>query len=466
MGALSNREILKSASSGPYAGNEREDIFALKIRDGKKFVLGKTKNGEEVEGVAYDKKTKLFTYKTKKGLETVPLTKIFKDKDFGGGSGSGGGAEDTKYTESLQCYYCSYVFNVAKNKVKSISDKELESATDWVDATVSLADGLKNGPKIWIETDVYLKTANKLWEQYGRKMTKNGKVYFHRGSKFMNNVYAAKKTVQKLDRKQEKPQAPGSFSEDKWNPGDIWASTFDKNEKPLENFTSSWGELNAEVYRLAQSGELLGISLKKVGAKATQATYTEYNAPKLTERKQKYTLTYFTYGRTGDFFSSQDIYLTTSEGQVQFRTFGGETSWQGEIKGGEAAGGKIGGGNVEFYCQEVFGKGIYGPYDNEKSYLSLIKSMERQGTFEKDLYKQYKKHNAKSMPSVDLLSEGDFVARVKAATYNWKNSKKLCMNFLDVLEDGSVKEKNEFTTKMFRYAQSNADQSSYFVKIS
>ena len=466
MGTLSKTEILKTASSGPYAGNEREDIFDLKIRDGKTFTLGATKSGEIVEGVFYDRKSKLFTYKTKDGVAQVTLTKIFKDKDFGGGAGSGGGAEDTKYTESLQCYYCSYVFNIAKKQVKAVSDNDLENATEWVDASVKLADCLKSGPKVWIETDVYLKTANKLFEKYGRKMLKNGNVYFHRGSKFMSNVYSAKKVVQKLDKKTASPQAPGSFSEDKWNPGDIWASTFNKNDKPLEDYTSSWGELNARVYELASSGQLLGISLKKVGAKATQATFTEYNSPKLSAQNSRYTFTYFTYGRTGDFFNSQDIYITTSAGQVQFRTFGGQTAWQGEIKGGEAAGGKIGGGNVEFFCQQVFGSGIYGRFNNEKEYLASIKRDERDETFEKNLYEQYKKHNDRSVPSTSLLSEGDFINRVKAATYNWKNSKALCMNFLDVLENGTPQEKNKLITKMYRYAQSNTDQSSYFVKLS
>ena len=52
------------------------------------------------------------------------------------------------------------------------------------------------------------------------------KVYFHRGSKFMNNLYKAKKAAHDLDKKSEDKLAPGSFNNDKWNPGDIWLSTF------------------------------------------------------------------------------------------------------------------------------------------------------------------------------------------------------------------------------------------------
>ena len=49
---------------------------------------------------------------------TIPVTKLFKDPDFGGGAGSGGGADDTKYTESGQCYFTSLVFNVIKKELK------------------------------------------------------------------------------------------------------------------------------------------------------------------------------------------------------------------------------------------------------------------------------------------------------------------------------------------------------------
>ena len=67
----------------------------------------------------------------------------------------------------------------------AVTDKKLKECLD------------KGFPADWVETDVYIKTANKLWEKFGRKMTKNGNVFFHRGSSFMQNVYAAKKKCQK-----------------------------------------------------------------------------------------------------------------------------------------------------------------------------------------------------------------------------------------------------------------------------
>jgi len=149
-------------------------------------------------------------------------------------------------------------------------------------------------------------------------------------------------------------------------------------------------------------------------------------------------------------------------GEVQFRTFGGETSWQGEIKGGDAAGGKIGGGNVDFYCRQVFGSGIYGGYDSERSLLTSVKNDQK---IMSKMYTLYKKYNSKSNPSVKLLSEKDFISQWQTKDYKFINSKVICMYFLDVLMSGSTAKKDEFITKMFKYAQSDVDQSSYFVKL-
>ena len=244
------------------------------------------------------------------------------------------------------------------------------------------------------------------------------------------------------------------------------ASTFRSTDKPLDDYTSNWGELNSRVYQLANSGQLLGISLKKIAPTQQKAKLQEFNSPSLQEKRESYKYNGFSYGKTGDFFSSQDIYLSTSEGLVQFRTFGGADSWQGEIKGGAAAGGKIGGGNVNFFCSQVFKKGsIYGNFEKEKDFLSNIKRDEKSGKFQSRLYTLYKKYNSKSSPSQKLLTESEFVDKLMTMDYNFKNSKAICMEFLDVLYSGDRTKQDEFTTKMFRYAQSDVDQSCYFIKL-
>ena len=374
MPTLSADDMRKKSSAGDYAGNTRLDIFDLKIKDKKPFVIGSSASGTKVIGISYDRKTEILTYKnnSKKTVE-ARRAQVFKDKDFGGGGGSGGGSADTDRTESLQCFYNAYVFNIKKSTCASVSPAQLKSASEFAHTSHGLQDCLNKGPADWIETDVYIKTANKLWEKYGRRMTKNGKVHFHRGSPFMKGLYDAKAECHKIDKASDNPQAPGSFSHDKWNPGDIWATTFGSLETPLSESTSSWGDLQAEVMRLAKAGKLLGISLKKLG-KGSPATAKEFNTPKQIANRDTFTYGSFKFGKTGDFFSSQDIYIDTNGGEIQFRTFGGDTSWQGEIKGGSAAGGKIGGGNVDFYCKQIFNNDIYNGKGSEKAFLSSIKT--------------------------------------------------------------------------------------------
>ena len=57
---------------------------------------------------------------------------------------------------------------------------------------------------------------------------------FHRGSTFMQKIYAAKAEIAKIDARSELRQAPGSFSNDKWNPGDIWMSTYKNNRISID----------------------------------------------------------------------------------------------------------------------------------------------------------------------------------------------------------------------------------------
>ena len=148
MAYLTAVDFRKSSSSGPYAGESRDAIFETKIKERRPFILGSDKNGKVVTGVKYNKNKKTLSYyvgNKKSVVTTVPSTKIFKDKDFGGGSGSGGGADDTKWTESLQCYYCSYVFNIAKKKIASASDADLKKGEKYVLAP-SLKECLQKGP--------------------------------------------------------------------------------------------------------------------------------------------------------------------------------------------------------------------------------------------------------------------------------------------------------------------------------
>lgn len=475
MAKLSSDDMRKTASGGDYAGTNRPDIFDKKIKDKKTFRLGASKNGKEIVGVEYNKKSEELSYydklDSKKNIKIAKRSQIFKDTDFGGGSGSGGGADDTKYTESLQCYYCSYVYNTIGKKINETNKpthSQLKAAGAYAHTDVSLQECLNSGPANWIETDVYIKTANKLFDDI-KFDTKP--VHFHRGSTFMKGVYAAYKECKRKDQGSGNPQAPGSFSDDKWNPGDIWASTFSIRAKPLENFTDSWGNLNSKVLELGGNGtkrnvKLLGISLKKV-TKPT-ASLEEFSTEAQKSQRETYVWQSWSWGKTGKFFDSQDIYVKISNKEVQFRTFGGDTSWQGEVKGTSAAGGKIGGGNVNFYSKKIFNRDIYNGKEGRTAESQFLTEATRdQNELDQKLYDGYKRHNKNSVPKVLEIPRKEFMDTVKNQDSNFKNSKIICINFLDAVYDttSSSSKRNQFATDLFRYASSDTDQSSYFVKL-
>ncbi len=466
MAYLQTKDFNKNASAGSYAGKDRHTIVLLKIKDKKPFVISATATGPKVYGVSYDKNKKILVYRdtlASKKYKEISILKIFKDKDFGGGSGgSGGGAELTKITESGQCYYCSYAFNVKGGEIKIPPTlKELGKAARFVQADMNLYDVEKSCPEEWY--DVFIKTANVIVKTYKNKTS--GNVYFHRGSNFMKKIYESKAQVMKDDKQSGTPQAPGSFSDDKWNPGDIWMSTYNTADTPLLNKYKTWSELNQQVLeragKLGGKTKLLGISLKKVGA---TASIKEFNLPK---RVNNIMISYegFRFGKVGNFFSSQDIYMYMSGQEVQFRTFSGDSAWQGEIKGASAAGGKIGGGNVNFYCMKHIGENIGGGNSQNWNEKSILNRVDDEKVY--NLYaKFYNLQNTFQKADYPIVPKADFMRLFAEQTSNFRASKYMCMLFLDTFYEGTRTQRNKVVTEMIRYAASNTDQSSYFIKVS
>jgi hypothetical protein len=405
------------------------------------------------------------------------ISDIKKSSQFGGGGGARGGSDLTALTESGQCYVASLVFNIKKKIIKweDLTYEDLLEASKYVDTgNTSLDDVLNTSPPEWVQS--YVKVANYLFSNY--KMKSGKKVYFHRDSDFHKKIFSYKKKCLKEDKESDTPQAPGSFDDNKWNPGDIWMTTFGKGAQSLPELPSdSWSSLNAELYSLSGKGsstsrELLGVSLKKI-ERTVKAS--EYNTPGA--KKPTYAFNGFIVSpekiRQGQlpFFSSIDCYLYIGDGKVQFRATSGSASkpsWQGEISGSTAAGGKVGGGNVNIYLKNNYGEGIF--TNSESELVSKVGT----AVFYTDFYNMYKKlfknQNFKRYNKSDMgemLSEKDFkkfaLARAKE-TESFIISKYMCMKMIDVLMSDASK-LNAFATDIFLYGASNTNQSSYFIKI-
>ena len=495
---IANLIFKKIKDKSPFEINEKEVL--LKFNPDIKGLdkLFKKNEVEEIIKANESKLTKMFfvgdggPYK---------LTDLDKTGEFGGGKsgGSGGGADDTAVTESMQCYYNALAYSLGKElnsknatekalTSKKISDKvHVYNKSTKLNAAELIAIHNKPGKEkkllTWIEFDdkgqnVYTKTANAL-----RKHQKwTGVPHFHRGSPFMKAIYESKELALKFDKKQEVRKAPASgYSDDKWNPGDIWMSTYDPNpstSKPLdygkggESCNLTFELLKKDVQKEADKKRLLGVSLKKV---EKTATVTEYNLPKR-EQNIGVTLSGFRFGQTGNFFESTDVYLIFNKKEMQFRSFNTTKSWQGEVKGTFAAGGKIGGGGVNFYCSDILNNPIA---TNSKDSMKWKETTWNDGLFDKfhDLYIKYSKHkkNVKKVSGKnvkDLLNLKEFKQEANRYTFRNKNasaafkfSKYMGLQLIDALYGKNHTNLNEWAAETLRYAMSNIDISSYFIKI-
>ena len=99
---------------------------------------------------------------------------------------------------------------------------------------------------------------------------------------------------------------------------------------------------------------------------------------------------------------------------------------------------------------------------NEKSILNKV-DVER--TF--DLYEKfYNEQNTFQKADYPIVPKADFMRLFKEQSNNFRASKYMCMLFLETFYKGTRTQRNKVVTEMIRYAASNTDQSSYFIKVS
>jgi hypothetical protein len=469
----------------------------------------------------------------KSPLKTFALSGLEKTTELGSSKGSGGGAEATAITESMQCFFTSYLFNGREDKFDLSKDYEKALKTFYDSVTninyvhaynkssrYKFKDLWNKAPKDeeWLQT--YMATANMI---KNKSTNFSGNVYFHRGSPFMDSIYEKKKTCEKHNKDLIKSgEAPSdieesltSFSNDKWNPGDIWMSTNEPTKEPfswtppemkknMKVHVCDWVNLQKSVYESAMKGETLGISLKKTGK---NANFSEFNTP---QEKQEIKYRGFKFGN-GDFFNSADVYIEFSGGNMQYRPTDGNKSWQGEIKGTKASGGKAGGGATNYYTELYFGKSI-----DANAKLASGTWKEKKGEIKdadkKKMHELYLIHNKNQIVkkrtavkikleaspnpleklskdfirasdkkfhyyacNTDNVSLSDFkilgdtyATRGKNASKNFYFGKYMALVFIDAVEASSTSpgNRNGFATDVIRYAQSNIDNvSTYFWKI-
>lgn len=352
-----------------------------------------------------------------KGLIYFPSGQQIAIKPKSGG-GSGSGTKMTSYVETMQCYWLA----MKQENANSVTDPSVARYVDVKEPNQVLS---KEIPKNWFDT--FEKTANILSNKF------NNKTYtFHRDSSWVNQL---KDTFKKVNK-------PRRFSNiNKWNPADIWMVSQQGQTIPFHT-TKNLVELNEMMSEVYTSGDVVGVSLKKVGF---TAKLSEINVD---DKRSQYVLENWTSGKSGP-LKTKDCYLfyrsLSDTGIIQFRTFG--QSWQGEIKGKTANHGKIGGGNV-LRILEVFG------------FRDILKQKNLDTRKHRELFWEWYKNveiNAMRKYFDETLARED---------KNFWISNAMNYQLLSAIVEMTPSQRNEFASTCINYAASQDELSSPFVKIS
>ena len=385
----------------------------------------------------YGNKIPLF----KSGSTDIKLNQIFKSPEFGGGSGSGGGAEETARNESAQCLYAALAWYVYGKKIpenKKVTKSDFTKAYAKCSTTETL-ESMLDLPEDWHQSSIW--GANELYGRY------NGNTYtFHRGSSYVDKIESAFKRINKVEK------AFGNLN--KWSPADIYMIT-EKGKTAIDNDISkatTLGDLNNRMIKYYKTGDVVGVSLKKIGTSTVKFSENNIEPNKIDVTYQS---TQVVAESKKSLFESMDIYLVHNKGKIQFRSFGGTvlSGWQGEGKGTTANQGKISLGPLNFILKQNGVKPL--PED------SATKASTPSNTYFTEFYNAAKFLNAKGLAKTQKAFEADW----KVADKPWRYSKYLGILLAERFARLSVPKRHKLMTDIYLYSASKSNFAGPYAKI-
>jgi hypothetical protein len=333
-------------------GEPRLDILRRLIKTGEKVptvdgteivILNNPDNIQAVLKLEKDKKPQ--TLSTDKG--DINTSKIGKSAVFGGASsGSGGGTKQTASAESLQCLYCEFMVNNPTAKFEQIQPSDLKKLLSNKIAGTTMNDMIELDPT-WHWSAYW--TAKALI----KKNLIDKSMKFHRGDNVMKKIYKKKDEA----IRNSKNVAFTKLSDDKWNPGDIWAV---KDERAIDNLpTGSIQELNVELVKLFKQKKLIGISLKKVVSEKQIKAKILNEEPNADVHKFVGGRLMATFAKkASEFWRSKSAVIEFDEGKADIRTSAEFASINFEITLKTARGGRAGYEQINSSLRKRLGKNV------------------------------------------------------------------------------------------------------------
>lgn len=370
--------------------------------------------------------------------KTISSSKIGKTAIFGGGGGAGGGTDNTAVTESAQCVWLAAMLEHGVNQpIEYFMPSVLKQSAKKVSIGDTTIQQTLDIDSSW-QVSSYLSAQTIIKKGY---VNKNH--IFHRDSKEMKAIYAAKKEA-------FKNSGLDVLTDDKWNPGDIWAIEKGVNLKK-ELDTSSIGALNESILRLFKSRKVVGISLKLVKKDAKAKEYNIEGSP----QEQKFVSAAVRTQR-GNFFSNKGGTIQFSGGSMEIRPNNYLGANKIEISGKTARGGGAGWGVIIAAAKRHMGVNI-----PKHAGLKRIAQKLASGKNKRSQMYFYKMAKVAD-PS---LTFDYFMEELPNKDAGWFSAKLAAVMIVQYLVQNKGKKADGFVNAIVNYAASSSDDSSAFVKI-
>jgi hypothetical protein len=413
------------------------------LTDGSDVVFKNNKsNLDAISEWEKDKKSSGFSLLTKDG-KVVKSGKIGKAAVFGGaGSGAGGGTKQTALAESLQCIYLACML---KNGIKDIAffvPDELKATLNKVDMGSTSFNEAMELDASW-HTSAYYSAIKIIKGGFA-----NNKHVIHRESKLFKAIYAAKKIA---FRNSDMPV----LTDDKWNPGDIWA--IDPSFKLTDLDTTSITALNLSLKKLFEDRKVVAISLKKVlNAKGAKTEVKNLDVGKADTHNYSRSTLKAEGIKTASFWRSKMGYAyfdKINKADIRTSTYLGSVNMEIILK--TARGGRAGHNQI-IYGAKKYMNSMYPP---NRDLVNMAKQIERGDK------RQIKKLYDMAKFVVKDLTQDEFESGLASADLGKIHSKLGATMITYMMEKNKGKKANDFITYIVNYAGSKSAEASVYLKV-
>ena len=428
----------------------QEEIIVKDTADNKKVIKDFEKIILNMIGPARTKALKeLPTTELDTSLGKVPITSIAKSLHFGGEPTGGGMSGATAKGESLQCVMLDALLIHGTNKKYDFFTQSdiLETSFNNVKVDKKFKDimqAVSLAPQ-WHRSGYMI----------GKKLIKEGYVTrdheLFRGKGKMSEIYKLKKNAYTAEGKP-------SLSNDKWNPGDIYAIKKSVDVKKVLQ-DHSVAALNISLSEAFRKRDIVPISLKIAPDFKDEGSIklTVYNLDRLPEKQRKFDRLTLAKKK---FWGSKSATLFIDGQQLDFRSFSDFVAVNMEILGGKARGGKVG-YNQQRYAAKEFLNTKNLP-DNQKIVIQSRKihtelSTGRTGADTEKFWSMVQETDTN-------IKEEDFYDYPKTRKAADVHSKLAATYVCHAIMKANMKNKNEFATNVFNIASSQTEDSSVYVK--